>query len=255
MSIGTKLNKWRKLMDGYTWGIFICTVVIAAFTLLKQAKQNQKDKERLESQIQQKEEIITEFKNLITGGDSFFFVRPSKVSNTDDALFIIEYRGRYPIYDSTVLVECFNYQNDGFGNWNYYKTETRRYDLGTVQPLRQELLFQTKVPTNSSAPFGQRYFLKISSRNLLIEEDIYIRKVGTEFKIAYKVATYSPDYSGDAGQSMKDIKRRVRSVDDGFPLWELSHYQGDTGWNPNDYAEKKGQDFPETQPAPPQPGA
>ena len=218
-----------------TWGIPICSVLIVVFTVLQQQRQN-------DDQLRQKNEIISEFTNLSTGGDSYLFLRPAKVSNTDDVLLSIVFKGKYPLYDASVFIEEFDLKHVSGNNYKFEKTVQRSISLGTVNPLQQNTLIEIKLPPSPTptSQFGKRYFFKINSRNGMVEEDVILRQEGTNFSMAYKVVRFEPDYEGKFGNlGFKNIKPKVRHIDPGFPVHQLDHLDGDSGWKAS-YEEQSG---------------
>lgn len=214
-------------------GLTVCSIGVVAFTFMQQYQQRKDSLADKEEQLKQKDEIISEFKNLITGGDSFLFLRPSKVSNTDDVLFIMEFKGKYPLYDTTILIEEFDLVKINGNDYKFQNTNQRSISLGTVNPLQANSLFQIQIPKSSGPEdqFGKRYFFKITSRNGLVEEDVYIIREGAHFSMAYKVVNFEPDYSGQfGGIGIGAIKRKVRHIDPMFPIRQLDHLEGDSGW-------------------------
>lgn len=183
--------------------------------------------------LQQKDEIISEFKNLITGGDSFIFLRPSSISDKNEILFILEFKGRYPLYDTSILIEEFDLKQIEGDMFQFQKTSQRSIPLGTVNPLQNNFLFSVKVPkpSNPEDQYGKRFFFKVNSRNGMIEEDLFLRQEGVHFSMAYKVVFFEPDYSGQfGGIGIGSIKRKVRHIDPMFPVHQLDHLEGDSGW-------------------------
>lgn len=68
----------------------------------------------------------------------------------------------------------------------------------------------------------------------MIEEDVYLRREGDHFSMAYKVVYFEPDYSGQfGGLGIGEIKGKVRHIDAIFPIHELDHLEGDSGWKAN----------------------
>lgn len=217
------------------WGIPICSVLIVVFTVIQQQKQT-------DDQLRQKNEIISEFTNLTTGGDSYLFLRPAKVSNTDDVLLSIVFKGKYPLYDASVFIEEFDLKHITGEQYKFEKTGQRSLALGTVNPLQQNVLIETKVPqpVSATSQFGKRYFFKINSRNGMVEEDVVLRQEGANFSMAYKVVRYEPDYESKFGSpGFKNIKPKVRHIDPGFPVHQLDHLNGDSGWKAS-YEEQTG---------------
>ncbi len=214
-------------------GLTICSIGVIAFTVMQQFQQRKEALDAKEEQLKQKDEIIGEFKNLITGGDSYLFLRPSKVSNTNDVLFILEFKGKYPLYDTSILIEEFDLKQVGADTYQFQKSNQRSIPLGTVNPLQRNSLFQILIPepTNPSEQFGKHYFFKINSRNGMIEEDVFLRREGVHFSMAYKIVYYEPDYSGQfGGIGIGAIKRKIRHIDPMFPVHQLNHTEGDSGW-------------------------
>ncbi len=215
------------------YGLGVCSMGVLAFSFFQQLKQSKDSDFAKEEQLKQKDEIISEFKNLITGGDSFLFLKPSKVSNTNEILFLMEFKGKYPLYDTTILIEEFDFVKVAQNEYKFQKSNQRTVNLGTVNPLQANNFFQIKVPEplGPNDQFGKRYFFKINSRNGMIEEDVYIRQEGTNFSMAYKVVNFEPDYSGQfGGIGIGAIKRKVRHIDQIFPVHQLDHMEGGSGW-------------------------
>ena len=240
---GEQPMKRNKKMDNFILiGLTICSIGVVVFTVIQQFRQRNEVLADKKEQLKQKDEIISEFKNLITGGDSFLFLRPSKVINTDEVLFLIEFKGKYPLYDTTILIEEFDLIKISGNDYNFRKANQRTISLGTVNPLRANNLFQITIPQPSGPgdQFGKHYFFKISSRNGLVEEDVYISREGTQFSMAYKVVYFEPDYSGQfGGIGIGAIKRKIRHIDFTFPVHQLDHIEGDSGWKA-DYENQTG---------------
>lgn len=222
-------------MDFITWGILACTIIIAALHLYK----SDKDKE---AQITGQKEVIEKLKDLVTGGDGYVYLKPARVIGQNRVLPLLSFEGDNPIYDVTVSIEEFNLVSipGPKETFQYQKTKQESIQLGTVNPLRQKLIRELTLP-NVPTQFGKRFFLSISARNTLIEEDIYLRIEGEHYSEAYKVVTFSPDYertpTGNIG--IRAIQRRVRHVDPTFPVHELDHINGDSGWI-GDYEQSTG---------------
>lgn len=228
-------------MDGLSIAFLIASISVVVITILQQRSQSEEALKMRDEQIRQKDEIISELKGIITGGDSFFYVRPSKVANTPDMLFTIEFRGKYPIYDASISVEEFDLIKVGENNWKYHKASERIIPLGTVQPLNRKLLFQIQVPElQGNNQFGKKYFFSISTRNGVVEQDVYVRREGPHFSHAFKVVQMTPDYSDRPSNiGIGGIKRKIRHIDNAFPVVELDHLHGDSGWIA-DYEESSG---------------
>lgn len=180
------------------------------------------------SQSKQKQEIIDEHKSIITGGNSFIFLRPMKVGGHDETIFMIEFRGKYPIYDVSVSAEVFDLQGG-----RYVKTGQTMTPLGTVQPLQTMRTFErVALPISAEGVrFGRRYFFSISSRNGTIEEDVYMRKNGSTYLQAFKVVRMTPNYGQQPLGPIGEILRPIKEIDRGFPIQEFDHLEGDSGWN------------------------
>lgn len=256
-------------MDWTSSGLLVFSIGVVVFTFLQQKKQNDEVISSQETQLKQKEEIIkevidanrtqlnentkiineitlryklqlkenekiiSEFKNLITGSDSYLYLTPSKVSNSNEVLFLLEFKGKYPLFDTSIYVEEFDLVQIDTNNFQYRKSNQKLINLGTVNPLQRNSLFQIEIPTsnNPTQQFGKRFFFKINSRNGMVEEDVYLRREGAHFSMAYKVVYFEPDYSEKfGGIGIAGIKRKIRHIDPKFPIHELDHLNGDSGW-------------------------
>jgi hypothetical protein len=219
--------------DFLSLAFVIASIAVILITFLQQRKQTQDQLKARDEQIQQKNEIIDELKAIMTGGESYFFLRPSKVANENEVLFILEFRGKYPVYDSSITIEEFNYKITSPGFFAYEKVNQKNLDVGTIHPLRQKNLFTVKVPVlNGNEQFGRKYFFSINTRNGVIEEDVLIRQEGAHFSFAYKVVRIKPKYSdeGIPSAGIDRFERKIRHIDPTFPVHEMDHLEGDTGW-------------------------
>lgn len=81
-------------MDTFlSFAFVIASVSVVGISFIQQYRQNQESIKARDEQIRQKDEIINEMKGIVTGGDSYFYIRPGKVTNTPEMLFTIEFRG------------------------------------------------------------------------------------------------------------------------------------------------------------------
>lgn len=185
-------------------------------------------------QLEAKDQIITEQRNLVTGGDSFFFLRPSLVAGSSEVLLIGEFKGNYPVYDVTIEVQEYDRIPQG-NNFAYLPSSSYSVQIGTVHPLKSSSIFrQIILPTDGFNQFGKRYFVKISSRNGFVEEDIYLRGTASGFAQAFKVVQFLPKYGEQGpGLPLDRIAARVKKIDQSFPMQDLDHLNGDSGWNRN----------------------
>lgn len=183
-------------------------------------------------QIKTRDKIINEQRNLVTGGESYFFLRPSKVVGSDEVILVTEFRGNYPIYDMTIDIQEYDRVPQG-ASYAYIATSAYSMQMGTLHPLKSSsILKQFTLPTQGLNEFGKRYFLKISTRNGFVEEDIYIRGTNNGYTQAYKVVQFLPKYGESTfGYPLDRIKARVKKIDASFPMTDLNHLNGDSGWN------------------------
>jgi hypothetical protein len=86
------------------------SVGVVLITFLQQRKQAEDQIRTMNLQLEQKNEIIGELKGIMTGGESYFFLRPLKVANKNEVLFVLEFRGKYPVYDGSISIEEFDYK-------------------------------------------------------------------------------------------------------------------------------------------------
>lgn len=199
----------------------ICTLV---GTLLIGVKQGN-------DQIHVRDQIIQEQRNLMTGGDGYFFLRPSLLPESNEFILVGEFRGKYPLYDVTIEVQEYNGVAHGH-NFQYDLGPQYSVQIGTIHPLKSASVFkQLVLPISGVANFGKRYFLKISSRNGVIEQDIYVRGTQHGFVQAFKVVQLLPRYGGRPGSILDRIEARIKKVDSSFPVHELGISTGNSGWN------------------------
>lgn len=183
-------------------------------------------------QLETKDQIIAEQRNLVTGGESFFFFRPSLVVGTNEVVLISEFKGNYPVYDVTIEVQEYDRIPQG-NSFVYHPSSSYNVQMGTVHPLKSSSIFrQITLPTHGFNQFGKRYFMKISSRNGFVEEDIYLRGMATGFVQAFKVVQFLPKYGqNEPGLPLDRILARVKKIDPSFPMQDLDHLNGDSGWS------------------------
>lgn len=116
--------------------------------------------------------------------------------------------------------------------FRYQKVSDRVQALGTINPLINKTLFDVNIPKLAgNQQSGKWYFFSINFRNGMIEEDIIFRREGPNFSHAYKVVRFTPEYL-DQPQPYRNMKieKKVRHIDPGFPVHELTHLKGDSGW-------------------------
>lgn len=149
----------------YSLGFFLCSVGVLAFTFLQQTKQNAEALEAKNAQLKQKDEIISEFKNLMTGGSSYLFLEPAKIANTNEVLFIFSFKGKYPLYDVSIFIQEFDLKQIGINKLQYQQSDQKTISLGTVNPLQKSSIITVNIPTpkNKEDQFGKRFFFKINS--------------------------------------------------------------------------------------------
>jgi hypothetical protein len=207
----------------------LLTVIGTACTVYGTILANRETSSQL---LQNKNEIIEETSRFVTGGDSFIYIKPSKVSNSDTVMFLTEFNGNYPIFDVTLSINEYDYRTIEKGNFKWVSVENRKVQYGTVNPLKQfESLDMIHIP-DQPEQFGKKYFIKIDSRNSMIECMIILRRNGKHFSMAYKVVRFLPKYKGkrDHLDWLDRIDAEVRHVDMLFPIHELDHLDGDSGW-------------------------
>lgn len=218
--------------DLLSFGLLACSVGVIIFTFMQQQRQNQESIEMKDEIIKQKETIIQEMKDAITGGDSYLFVRPQKVANSEEVIFLFEFRGRHTIYDVTVTVDEYNLKIIDSKTMTYEKVNRHTTNIGTVHPLKTNDPFKIDVPVlGGYDQFGKRFFFSIRARNGLVEEDVFIRREGTHFSHAYKVVQMFPSFEpSQKASGIAKVFKKIRHIDPAFPVHELSHLQGDSGW-------------------------
>jgi hypothetical protein len=200
----------------------ICSVIGTLLLGVRQGKE----------QLETKDQIITEQRNLVTGGEGYFFLRPSRVTGSNEVILLSEFRGNYPIYDVTIDVQEYDRVLQG-QKYVYHPSSSYSVQMGTVHPLKSSSIFrQITLPANGTNQFGKRYFLKISSRNGFVEEDIYLRETVNGYAQAFKAVQFLPKYGDNVqGLSLDRIEARVKKIDSSFPMQDLDHLDGDSGWN------------------------
>lgn len=218
--------------DAISIALLLCSLGVIVFTFVQQQKQNREAIEMKDEIIRQKETIISEMKDIITGGDSFLFVRPTKVANSNEVYFLFEFRGRHTIYDVTVTVDEYNLKRLDPTTMTYEKVNRHTTNIGTVHPLKTNDPFKIDVPVlGGYDQFGKRFFFSIRARNGLIEEDVFIRREGTHFSHAYKVIQMLPSFDpSQRALGISKVFKRIRHIDSAFPRHELSQLEGNSGW-------------------------
>ncbi|PJZ44835.1 hypothetical protein CH361_14445 [Leptospira brenneri] len=210
--------------------IGICAILIAVFAIFTQRQKNSKN-------IREKDDLILQLSNLITGGDSYVFIEPTKIIHSNEVQFIINFKGKYPVYDVSIFITEYNLPISEEKS-DYF--EISKYQLGTfptINPISfTKTLWNVKLPVEGDdfINFGKKYFLKIYFRNGFIEEEIFIRTINNEFSSAFKVISFEPDYENDHNLSpAKRSKPKVRKIDENFPISEFTHRKGDSSWTAN----------------------
>lgn len=211
-------------MDLLTIGILICAVLIAILSFLK----SQKDSDET---IRNKDEIIKSFRDLTTGGDSFIYVSALNSNGSNEVSFLVNFVGKNPMYDVTIKVTESDIDYSNPNQISYLVKKSRDFNLGTVNPIGTGILFTDTISNNHLNKFGRKYFVKINSRNGLIEEDVQIRFTNQDFKTAHKVNVYEPNYSTDLFTPTYGItKQKLRHIDPGFMVSELDFLDTTPGW-------------------------
>lgn len=214
-----------KNMDWVTGGLLICSLGVLGFTLLQQRQQS-------EEALQQKNEVITELKNLVTGGNSFAYIKAHRVAYSNEILFSVEFKGKYPIYDATLTTEEQEIVPKD-NSFVYKSLGVKSQSLGTISPLLSTgTLFKIAIPeTGQNGQFGKHYLFHINARNGSTEQDLLIRQEGPHFSMANKVIFIEPNFSEENNSSKyKTFVKKIRHIDPAFPVHELTHLKGDTGW-------------------------
>ena len=215
-------------------GLSICSFGVVMFTVIQQFRHRAETIKNKEEQLAQKDELLQEFKNLVTGGDSFLFLTPLTIEDRGEVIFQLEFKGKYPLYDASIFIEEFDLESTTENQYQFQRISQRSLALGTINPLQKNTLFNVAIPKSDVGQFGKRYFFKISSRNGMVEQDVYLRKEGPHFSTAYKVIYFEPDYSGQFGSiGIGKIQKKVRYIDPAFPVQQLDHLNGDSGWKGN----------------------
>ncbi|EOQ87407.1 hypothetical protein LEP1GSC202_0331 [Leptospira yanagawae serovar Saopaulo str. Sao Paulo = ATCC 700523] len=212
----------------WTWLIAISGIALVIFTFINEKVNN-------DEKLKEKDELINELKNIITGGDSYFFFQPQIVSGSNRILLLYKFSGKYSIYDSSIQIHEYDLIQLNNLKYNYQKVNTLTVNHSTLNPLiEMNYLLEVQIPNHSSpnSQFGKKYFMTIASRNGLIEEDIIIRKEGNnQPTIAYKVISHLPKFSESyPNYDHSTIKARNRHIDPAFPVHELDHTRGDSSW-------------------------
>ena len=208
-------------------GVF-CTILGAAFTVTGTIKANQDASLTLQKT---QTEIIQETARYVTGGDSFIYVEPAKVSNRNVVLLLTKFSGKYPLFDVSLSVNEFN-QHFRKNSFEWFGIKQYLKQWGTVNPLKQfESLDKIFIPIKSNN-YGKKFFIKIDSRNFMMEVTIILRVKNGIFSHAFKVIRFLPSYEkGVFGNEYIDkVIGEVRHIDENFPIEELEHVKGSSSW-------------------------
>lgn len=141
------------------------------------------------------EKIQDEVLNAVIGGNSLYFFIPSLLENKK-LILLNEFKGDYPLFDVSLSIEKFRLKQLGPQLFKYEKEgSTEWLNLGTIHPAKSlEYFRDVELNQLTNDQDGYHYFFSFKSRNGIVEEDVYIRKEGAQFSIAYKVIRHTFTY-------------------------------------------------------------
>lgn len=219
------------------------TLLALTGTILSSCQQN-KLQDQLKNKTEQivtltnqnSEKIQNEVLNAVTGGSSIYFFTPSLSVEQKKVTLLNEFKGDYPLFDVSLSIEKFRYTILGPQQAEYKKVgSTEWITIGTVHPAKNIEYFR-EIDLNElvNEQDGYHYFFSFKSRNGITEEDLYIRKEGAHFSMAYKVTrdsfTYKKSNPGNSWQLGK-TEKIIKKIDAGFPSSELPTGGGDSHWD------------------------
>jgi len=213
-------------------GLAACSVGVVVFSVIQQVHQKNENIAAKEAQLKEKDELINELKNLITGGDSFFYIRPSIAHQQNKIFFSFAFQGKYPLYDATVHYREYDIIYPTNIAERYLVITERTAPVGTLHPLMHDTFYISDINPTDPTIRGKRYFFRITTRNGLLTQEVLVRYMAGNPSLAYSVVTMTPNYEDSTfGFSRDKTKKRIRHIDENFPIDEITHVHGDTGWS------------------------
>jgi len=237
---------WQNLIE-VSWLPIVLTglgtLLALAGTILSSFQQNtlqdqlkNKTEQIVSLTNQNAEKIQNEVLNAVIGGNSLYFFTPHLSHEQKKLMLLNEFKGDYPLFDVSLSIEKFRYKTIGPQQAKYEKIgATEWLNLGTIHPAKNlEYFRDIDLSELVNEQDGYHYFLSFKSRNGIAEEDIYIRKEGTHYSVAYKVIRHTFSYKnltlGNPSQ-LGQIEKVVKKVDANFPSHELPTGGGDIHWD------------------------
>lgn len=218
-------------MDWILIGLGISSALVVVFSIMQQFRQNRESLEAKTEQLKQKDEIITELKNIIIGGDSYLFLRPYFSPEKNEITFGISFRGKYPLFDVNIKYSEYDIIFPSNVKARYSKLFEIKKDLGTITPVSNDVYKFSEMPPLGQMVYGKRYFFNITSRNGYVEQEVLIRKKDQGISIAYSLVYSPPEYSNDVFMvGYGKTRKLIRHIDQDFPVDEIAHMNGGSGW-------------------------
>lgn len=193
-----------------------------------QQKQQIQDKNDI---IQAQQNVIEEQRNIVLGGDSRLYLSPFLKNNELGLKFELD--GQYPVYDASISLESWTLRDRRPLLWEK-DPGVQFFNIGTVQKMKTLELFREIPLTQDGSVEGKKIFLKISSRNAVIEEDIIAYRIGDQSGLGYKVIMHTPKYNERTYGMLPFTSRRlIKSLSNSFRLDLIPDQDrpGDSGWD------------------------
>lgn len=90
-----KNKNWKAgvKLDFLTISFVVASIALVLINFLQQQRQSKKSIEIRDEQIKQKNEIIEELKDIVTGGNSYIYIQPVQVAHTSQMSLHIAFSG------------------------------------------------------------------------------------------------------------------------------------------------------------------
>jgi len=210
--LGTALIAWQSIRKRnritYAALVFIFLGAAGAVWLAIDTSRTSDEITGLNRKIAEKSDEIAklnrEIANSVTGGNSFCYMVTMLKQGIPH--FVVVHQGKYPLYDLTVTIVDLDIfeelSREKVTLENLFKSEVI-VNVGNVAPNQARFLKQVRFKPKETVRFN----IFFSARNGYFTQTLRIKKVGTEWKTAFKVT-----------QVMEGKEETLlEKIDDGYP--------------------------------------
>lgn len=230
-------NPWQTLLAiGAVVSIFIGYVA----GYIQEKKQTDFQNITLQNQqttIDELKRALVEQRNLILGGESYLYLRPSRSGSTNKYVLSFQFVGQHPLYELKLKIEESDITTTANG-MSFGPSLNTNHDLQTVHPTIGLKYLKEFSVTRSPNIIGKRFLVNGTARNGIIEQEIliYSDKLGNMLE-ANKVITVAPNYENDGyNLPITGSRRRVKKLSSNFDESLLTNNTaGDHGWKRDDF--------------------